>query len=100
MKLITIFFSLILASLSAHTTVYESKTVYHDNHHWDDHHWHQDHWQNRVYYGDPWYHPNHVYFYGGDPYANFYSGYPYYAYDPAYYYYATPSAGVSINLNL
>ena len=43
--------------------------------------WHHD----RVYYGDAWYHPHHVYVYNGDPYAVYYGGYPYYCYDPRYY---------------
>lgn len=45
------------------------------------------HWHDRVYYGDPWYHPEHVYIYNGDPYANCYDGYPYYYHDPRFYYY-------------
>lgn len=47
------------------------------------HGWYHD----RVYYTDPWYHPNHVYIYEGDPYAVYYYGNPYYYYDPRYYYF-------------
>lgn len=42
---------------------------------------------DRVYYTDPWYHPNHVYIYGGDPYAVYYYGQPYYYFDPRFYYF-------------
>jgi len=41
----------------------------------------------RVYYSDPWYHPNHVYIYNGEPCAMCYGGYPYYYYDPRFYYF-------------
>lgn len=45
------------------------------------------HWHDRVYYADPWYHPDHVYIYNGAPYATYYGGYPYYFYDPRFYFF-------------
>ena len=49
--------------------------------------WHHPYYHSRVYYGDAWYHPDHVYFYGGDPYATYYNGAPYYCCDPRWYWY-------------
>jgi hypothetical protein len=49
--------------------------------------WHHGWYHDRVYYTDPWYHPSHVYFYEGDPYAVYYYGYPYYYFDPRFYYF-------------
>lgn len=49
--------------------------------------WHHGWWHDRVYYTDPWYHPDHVYVYQGDPYAVYYYGHPYYYFDPRFYYY-------------
>ena len=84
---------LIFASnLHAHgnhgTHIHNHVSVHVDNG-WGGHYWHGGgRWHyDRVYYTDPWYHPHHVYIYGGDPYALYYYGYPYYYFDPRFYYF-------------
>lgn len=69
------------------------------DHHGYDHSYHGNYYHHdRVYVGDPWYHPHHVVFVDGGYYPHYYAGYPYYYYAPQYYYNPDPSLNVNVHI--